>query len=175
MQTAHYMSIKLVYILVTDQISFIPDNIINMSKIISIARPNKTTYNKCIGRKITDTLNINDITNIKNINSKITQLMNPHEMTCNEIINLINNIDLMNFIRLRELCYDIFIYHLDIYECVWYILKNVIDNNILKSNHLHNILVKTFVFFKYYNNNYRPIYHLENYILYLISEIHELK
>ena len=40
---------------------------------------------------------------------------------------------------------------------------------------MSNILLKTFVFFKYYNNNYRPIYHLENYLLYLIKVIHNLE
>ena len=31
-----------------------------------------------------------------------------------------------------------------------------------------------YTFFQYYNNNYRPIYHLESFLLYLVSEIHEL-
>ena len=66
--------------MITDQLSFIPDNIVNMSKIIHIARPNKTAYNKCISKKIKSDIDINDITNIKNIHSKITQLMNPHEV-----------------------------------------------------------------------------------------------
>ncbi len=172
MQTAKYLSIKLVYFIVTDQISFIPDNIVNMSKIISIGRPNKTGYTKCITGKIPTNFNINDITNIKNLSSKITQLMNPHEVTCNKILHLMYNYkDLMTFAHMRELCYDIFIYNLDIYECVWYILKNIVNDNKIKNNDIHNILVKTFSFFKYYNNNYRPIYHLENYVLYLISVI----
>ena len=37
-------------------------------------------------KKITSNIDINDITNIKNIHSKITQLMNPHEVTCNNIL-----------------------------------------------------------------------------------------
>ena len=50
MQTTHYISVKLIYVLITDQISFIPDNIVNMSRIIHIPRPNKTMYNKCISK-----------------------------------------------------------------------------------------------------------------------------
>ena len=34
------------------------------------------------------------------------------------------------------------------------------------------ILLKTYEFLKYYNNNYRPIYHLESYLFYLTSVIH---
>ena len=32
---------------------------------------------------------------------------------------------------------------------------------------------KTFCFFQYYNNNYRPIYHLENFLLYVATLIHD--
>jgi hypothetical protein len=32
-------------------------------------------------------------------------------------------------------------------------------------------MIRTFTFLQYYNNNYRPIYHLENYLLYLVIQI----
>ena len=35
-----------------------------------------------------------------------------------------------------------------------------------------DILIKTFSFLQYYNNNYRPIYHLESYIFYLSKKVH---
>ena len=38
---------------------------------------------------------------------------------------------------------------------------------------MNEILIKTYKFLQFYNNNYRPIYHLENYIFYLISKINE--
>ena len=174
MQTTPYINTKLVYILISDQISFIPDNITNICKVIPIARPNKTLYSKCVGNKLIQNININNITNIKNLSSKITKLMNPHEITCNKIITIINDYHDMSFSTLRDVCYDIFIYHLDIYECIWYILNNLILNKKIDKNKISPVLIKTFHFFKYYNNNYRPIYHLENYILYLISNINDL-
>ena len=39
--------IKIIYVLITEQLSFIPDNILNRSQIIPFKRPTKTTYNKC--------------------------------------------------------------------------------------------------------------------------------
>ncbi len=168
MQTTYYMSVKLIYVLVSDQISFLPDNIVNMSRIVHIARPNKTTYNKCISKKIKSNIDINDITNIKNVHSKITQLMNPHEVTCNKILNCIKNYNDMAFSQLRDLCYDIFIYNLDIYECIWYIIRCLTQEKRIPDDKISDVLISAFKFFKYYNNNYRPIYHLENYILYLL-------
>ena len=38
---------------------------------------------------------------------------------------------------------------------------------------INNILTDKLNFFKIYNNNYRPIYHLDNYILYIIKEFNE--
>ena len=168
MQTTYYMSVKLIYVLISDQISFIPDNIVNMSRIIHIGRPNKTSYNKCISKKITSDIDINDITNIKNVHSKIKQLMNPHEVTCNKILACINNYKEMQFSQLRDLCYDIFIYNLDIYECIWYIIRTLTNEKKIPDERISDVLLSAFNFFKYYNNNYRPIYHLENYILYLL-------
>jgi len=42
----------------------------------------------------------------------------------------------------------------------------------LSETQINKILDKTFTFFKYYNNNYRPIYHIENILFYMIQVIH---
>jgi hypothetical protein len=44
----------------------------------------------------------------------------------------------------------------------------------IKEQHISDVMIKTYCFFQYYNNNYRPIYHLENYFLNLIKIIHDL-
>ena len=66
----------------------------------------------------------------------------------------------------------IFIYHLNITDCIWYINYELIRMNKITPNQKSKILLKTFCFLKYFNNNYRPIYHLENYLFYLINIIH---
>ena len=96
-----------------------------------------------------------------------------YKIICNKIIENLIKPDNINFLKLRDLIYDIFIYNLDIYECIYYILHFLINNNYLNENKISNILIKTYIFLKYYNNNYRPIYHLENYLLYLVNIIHE--
>ena len=171
MQTVPYMSIKLVYIIISDQLSFIPDNILNICKILPISRPTKTAYTKCINKKVPREVKVNDINNIKSLSSGVTQLMKPHAIVCDSILNIMRSHTNINYARLRDVCYDIFIYHLDIYECVWYIIDSLILDKLITANNIHKILVRTYQFFKYYNNNYRPIYHLENYVLYLISSI----
>jgi len=73
---------------------------------------------------------------------------------------------------MRDKIYDIFIYNLDVTECIWHILKYLIENNNIEHADVNDVMMECFSFFQYYNNNYRPIYHLEKFIFYLINRIH---
>jgi hypothetical protein len=42
----------------------------------------------------------------------------------------------------------------------------------LTNSDISDIMRKMFSFLKYYNNNYRPIYHLESILFYFIIKIH---
>jgi hypothetical protein len=169
MQTLTTPNIDIKFIIITEQLSFIPDNILNCCKLITVQRPSKAAYTKCLNKKINMP---NEITNMKNIQASITQLMVPHEVICCKIIDTIINIESINFLTVRDQLYDIFIYHLDVYECIWYIVDNLIRTKKLLHHDINDILVKTYTFLQYYNNNYRPIYHLEHFIFNLIIKIH---
>jgi len=172
MQTLYQQSIQLKFILLTEEISFIPDNILNNCQIIPISRPSKCQYNKIIKTKLTNDIQLHEITNIKNINASITQLMKPHVIICDRIIDNMININELKFGIFRDMLYEIFIYNLDITDCIWYILNTLTFQKKIKYEDMPNVLIRTFTFLQYYNNNYRPIYHLENYIFYLISKVH---
>lgn len=172
MQQNNASSIDLKFIIISEQISFIPDNILNCCEIINISRPTKTSYEKCVNKKIYTPLN--QISNIKNVNSNVNQLlMQPYKLICNKIINVIIDVESFKFLKIRDLLYDMFIYNLDISECIWYILDILVSNKKIKQDKISDILIKTYTFFQYYNNNYRPIYHIENYILYLSSIVNQ--
>jgi hypothetical protein len=115
---------------------------------------------------------VENITNIKNLHNYTEELNEPYKMICNKIIHVMINVDELKYLKFRDLLYDIFIYNLDITDCFWYILSQLIEQKLLNSDDLKLIMIKTFTFFQYYNNNYRPIYHLENFLLYVVSVIH---
>ena len=98
--------------------------------------------------------------------------MTPHKIICDKIIDNILNINELKFLKFRDLLYDIFIYNWDITECTWYIVTDLIKKGKIKSEYISDVLIKTYVFFQYYNNNYRPIYHLENYLFYIATIVH---
>ena len=164
--------VDLKYILITDSISFIPDAILNCCETIHIARPSKTIYNKCLKYKLTADIQLNNINNIKGLNCNSIQMIDSHKFICNKIIDVMININDLKMLKFRDLLYDIFIYNLNITDCIWYIIINLNIQHKFDSKDLSSILVKTYSFFQYYNNNYRPIYHLEQYLYYIISVIH---
>jgi hypothetical protein len=174
MQQNTYTSIDIKFILITEEISFIPDNILNCCEIINVSRPSKTSYVKCIKSKLPVKLKSENITNIKILHIYNEDLMLQYKIICNKIIHNLVNINELQFLKFRDILYDIFIYNLDITDCIWYILSSLVEQNKIKKEQLSDIMIKTFCFFQYYNNNYRPIYHVENYLLYLVKIIHKL-
>jgi len=175
MQDNNSSAINIKYIILTEEVSFIPDSILNCCEIIHIARPTKVAYTKCSKEKFPTDLKVENIVNIKYLQVNVNELMYPHKFICDKIMKEMIDIDDMKFLKFRDLLYDIFIYNLDITDCIWYILTNLIQQKKIKKSDISNILLKTYVFFKYYNNNYRPIYHLESFLFYLTSIIHEYK
>ena len=165
-------AVSLKFIILTEEISFIPDNIINCCQTIRVPRPSRSLYNRCLKNKVDKNISLDKITNMKNIMASVTQLMIPYEVICNNLIDEIINIHDMRFINMRDQLYDIFIYNLDVTECIWYILVKLVKMNKLQEKDMTDILIKTFSFLQYYNNNYRPIYHLESYIFYLSKKVH---
>lgn len=174
MQQNNSLGVDIKFILITEELSFIPDNILNCCEVINISRPTKTLYSKCNKNKLTSRIKPENITNIKIINCYNEDLMLQYRIICNKIINNLININDLHFLKFRDILYDIFIYNLDISDCIWYILSRLIEQDRIKREHLSKILIKTYCFFQYYNNNYRPIYHVENYFLYLAKLIHSL-
>jgi len=195
--------IQIKFILITEHVSFIPNNIINSCKIISIKRPEQKYYDSIINNTNVQTDFLKRIYNYKNSNNQpssqknnilndvdTSYIINIKEIKsfnmindskeipndnfntiCNNIINDMENMKQISFIKFRDGLYDILIYNLDTVECIWYILSYFIQNNRISKDDISSILDKMFLNLKYYNNNYRPIYHLENIFYYIVTKI----
>ena len=180
MQKELFSNYIIKFILLTEAVSFIPNSIINVSKILNYERLNKVQYKREFN--VGNIKNSNIINNLKSLtlidpnSQEFEDIMLPHRKICDSIINIIINYEDLNQSDLRKVLYDILIYNLNIHECIFYIIKMLINNKYIKNREIINssLLENTHIFFKYYNNNYRPIYHLENYVLYLVKLIHEL-
>jgi hypothetical protein len=224
-----YMSDNLTFVILSEHVSFLPDNILHRCKLIPFKRPTATMYNKClfptathvssggsgvggtgsgginkkIGKhivlaasegksapslshtidsiketpiRLTGKYPLETITNIKALKSNMTELTDPHETICNCIVEIILSPQVqLKYEILRERLYDLLTYDINIQECVWFILRRLIINRSLLPEMMDDIMIQIYTFFQYFNNNYRPIYHLENFVLLLVCKIHGFK
>jgi len=183
-----HSNIKIKFFLITEHLSFIPNNIINCSHILRIKHPTKEQYmeyTKYITnndnhnhKKILNFIDSESIINIKEIRS-FSHINHPQNIPvdmfntiCDNIIKKMLQPNSIEFTNFRDLLYDILTYNLDMVECLWYILYFFIEGKYLTKEDITDILIKSYTFLKYYNNNYRPIYHLESIIFYIINKIH---
>lgn len=166
-------TVDLKIIMLTEQISFIPDSIIQCSQVIRIPKPTKDRFMLCFPSSTAEEPSISTIRNLKHAHMDVSlnqfPLNEPHVILSAMIVDTLLN-DL-NFATLREQVYSIFIYNLDVLECIWYIVDKCIKKGHLNQLHMPKLFILTSKFIHYYNNNHRPIYHVENYMLALVQLI----
>ena len=198
MQQYHHpsLAVQIKFILLLEHISFLPNSILQHCRIVNIKRPSKTDYvnmiskqrangdpvkNESLENPSTDLLNTIDpayILNLKEIYS--FPLVQEGEDPPKEIFNVICDAIIQEMMRpekiviteFRDAIYDILVYNLDVSDCVWYILSYFITSGRLSKESITVILDKTLPFFKQFNNNYRPIYHLESMFICILNHLH---
>ena len=109
------------------------------------------------------------IHNLKKIQNIISYSLQ-YKCICNKIIECVIS-QSNDLLLLRELIYSLFTYNFDIHECLMYIFFELIKQNYIKKEQLSYLFKKHISILKYYNTNYRPIYHLELFIL----ELYDLR
>jgi len=196
MQKELFSSLTIKYIIITESISFIPYKITNMYKVLYFTKLNKKIIyglcnknNKHFFKCLTNNNNNNN--NDDSIKQLCYKVNNPnifsyldisnnlkfiehHKSICDTYIELITSAN-YNIKNIRTLLYDILIYHLNCHECFYYIIKTLIQNDLITNTKISDLIYNSLIFFKNYNNNYRPIFHLESFTLYLIELINENK
>ncbi len=103
----------------------------------------------------------------------VRKLTAPHEVICTVMLDILLHPDKLHFLQLRETIYDWFTYNLDVGQCVWFLLSRLMEEGHLAPAHHGDALRQTYRFLQYYNNNYRPVFHVENYLLYLVALMHD--
>lgn len=203
-------SIMIKFVIVTEQLSFIPTQIIDNCYLMNVKRPSIEIYNNLnkMNYLTADTNNSseylekvtmcrpNNIINkeqrdVPEIELGVDGIMNMKEMRWFPMVQSMEELpkDIFNivcdslikdmkdpklkFTAFRDTLYDILTYDVNIFECMWYILCDFIENNDMNDTNVTDVLVRMYPFFKQYNNNYRPIYHLESIMFYIISKLEE--
>jgi len=177
--TTKHSHIGLNFILITEELGFIPNNIINSCRVLNIAKPTKAQLMKIVSEEhqeyilkldITKQTNIKTIIDVVKYNKSIpVDNMIP---ICNNIINSLKQHNNIKYMDLREQIYELLTYNIDIITSIQYIIFNLLADNEIEQSKINDILDHTFISVKYYNNNYRPIYHIESILLYITAKIY---
>ena len=117
-------------------------------------------------------INTKEIRSFSHIHSLSELPKDVFNIICDAIIKEMLNPKTIVISEFRDIIYDILIYNLDAIECVWHIFSYFIFINAIQPSYVSEIMTKIHRFLKYYNNNYRPIYHLESILFYFITKIH---
>jgi hypothetical protein len=151
----------------------------NTNKIYTLSQniPFQPVYEKS-SDNIFDHIDSSCIMNIKELRS-FHLIDSPNDIpkdvfnvVCDNVIKEMISPEKISFTGFRDALYDILTYNLDMTECLWYILNHFIEQGFIKDRQdVSDILCKTYSVLKYYNNNYRPIYHLESIMFYIINKI----
>ena len=86
---------------------------------------------------------------------------------------LIKNSKNVKFYNIREKIYNILVYNIAIDNFLLYLINDLINSQLIKEDKLQLLLEDIFTALIYYNNNYRPIYHLEKIVCIIIKYINE--
>ena len=194
--------IRISFVIITNNLSFITTNIVQSCETVNMKRPSLTQYKECIlsctptlsAEQISfiNSMTASDLPKISNIKSlKLNRPIDDpdrdlecnsafrlaYTTTCIRIFKYIIKPETIHLLDFRDALYDILICDLDIHNCIWFILVKLVhylhDNKIPIGNKvLTDIMTNTHSFLHTFNNNYRPIYHLERYMFMLINHIH---
>jgi hypothetical protein len=188
-----HLTIQIYFILLTEHVSFLPNTMINSSRVIHVGRPKEDMYTYIMNKPTTsDTVqpesavslpnNVDPagILNIKEVYSfgLIKPDARPPQeffvIICDAIIQELMSPEKIVITSFRDTIYDILVYNLDVADCIWYIVTHFIELGKLQDSDISDILQNLHPMLKHYNNNYRPIYHLENIFFYMLNKIHRL-
>lgn len=169
----YFKNSKVILILLTECITFIPTKIINLCKIIPVKKPLIKNHIDIFNKKITKQ-HINEINNYKKLlyNNYYTIPIENFERDI--YVSFKKNIIKPNYFSIREISYALLTYNINIYKTIYFIILNSYKEYNIPENKMIILFDKLYNILNYYNNNYRPIYHLERFFLYLIKTINEL-
>lgn len=181
LRSPFHQSIHMTFIFLTEQLACLPNNLRKECAVCCMARPSSEQYKQLgIGGEIEphQISNIRLARSIANNPAWSLAILQPHESLSDKLLNhmkLLQETAVSRsaplFLTIREIIYDMFIHNVAIEEVIWYIIQSLIKEGLMPTSKLTNVYMQLCFFLKCYNNNYRPIYHVERFVLYLVNEL----
>lgn len=158
MQQIFYLPINIKFVFITERISFLPNSLVNNAIVINIGRPLKVNLTKQFGK------HKKNFTNLKEL-----YISSHDENETNKLVVMLTDMIIdkkqLKIARMREILYDLLTYDIKIYDVMNTLISNLLELKKLDLKNLPLLMNEIYECMYNYNNNYRPIYHLENMIV----------
>ena len=162
MQRLPYVDVK--FIILTESISFIPDTIVQCCHIQRIARPSVSTLNNGLKINLPQNYNVSEIINLKQLQLSVPDKTHSGDIISDNIIKVMLT-NPLNLHILRDRIYDIFVYNEPVQDILWKLIIRLIMTGKILPNNTTKLLYSLMNCLRRFNNNYRPIFHIEHFIL----------
>lgn len=153
--------IRIKFVLLTTQLSFLPNSILTCCKVMSVPMPTKSSLSRCFGG-----------------GAALSQLAFPHHQNliqyklpnkcqhlsisfmCDHLVLFLRSpTKTFKISKLRDYLYELLSYNMNIHDVMWYIYFQTFQE--IRAEKMSSILLQFYNFFYCFNNNYRPIFHME--------------
>ena len=180
--------IKIKFVLLTEHLSFIPNNIINSCFVLNVKRPSKELLKNAVGLSLSplqrdkmynilenisheNVINLKELYAFSLIENVINLPKDNFNIICDKIIEEMTRWKSMSIAHFRDLLYEILIYNLDVVECLWYVFSYFLKSDLIHKQRINPLMEKIYISLKQFGNNYRAIFHLENLFFCIIDAI----
>ena len=172
MQTTNRAS-RMAYVILTNCVSFIPSDVMNRCLTIHVARPARQAciaFNK--GGKMAEAHRISNLRQWKDGNTG-SQL----DSIVKDAVDMVRSVPEVgfDFLALRDRMYDINVLGHNPWAVVWGILNALLVGGDIPDSKSACVVDEMYRFLELFNNNYRPIYHLERCVYFLATIVNELQ
>lgn len=160
------------YMLLTDQLSFLPECLLRACQLVRFPRPDTALYEAVLRSKERGgsggTTVKTSLTNIKLATLGVPAILERHRVLCDKLLHAMLHIEQLDVLRFRDSLHDVFIYQLPVADCTYYLLSQLLQQDKLPSLETQTRAVfLTLRFLRMINANFRPLFHLEYYLLQL--------
>lgn len=169
---SYFAGNRIKFFLLSNHLSFLPDSLLQSCTQFRFPRPAATIYAEVLRSKgvvpaAAPPTNI--LTNIKLATlAQYPAILETHRVLCDKLLHAMQHLAELDVLRFRDFLHDVFIYQLSLPDCTWYILSKLLQNGLLPTVAVQTrAVLLTLRFLRMINANFRPIFHLEYYLLQL--------
>ena len=147
-----YMQAGVKFILLTEAVSFLPTTIVDRCKLFPVPKPPAAKIKECLGLECAFPSN--------NLACAHAATLSMEQLATKPLVEGIHTNTILD---VRDHLYHILIHNIHAETCLWYMCRDLVPS--MPKANVGGFLAKWCAAMHLYNRNYRPLFHLEHFVL----------